>query len=88
TVTSVTFKGVHYEIIIDVDGLKWMVQTTDESFVGDRVGLYIEPDAIHIMKKSEYSGTMGDYSYFSDEMEEISNPDAAIGAEDEDEKID
>ncbi|MBO7503706.1 MAG: ABC transporter ATP-binding protein [Clostridia bacterium] len=88
TVTSVTFKGVHYEIIIDVDGFKWMVQTTDESFVGDRVGLYIEPDAIHIMKKSEYSGTMGDYSYFSDEMEEISNPDAAIGAEDEDEKID
>ena len=29
TVTSVTFKGVHYEIIVDVDGFKWMIQTTD-----------------------------------------------------------
>ncbi|MCR5055373.1 MAG: ABC transporter ATP-binding protein [Clostridia bacterium] len=87
TVTSVTFKGVHYEIIIDVDGFKWMVQTTDESKVGDFVGLSIEPDAIHIMKKSEYSGTMGDYSYFSDEMEEISNPDVVLG-EAEDEKTD
>ena len=87
TVTSVTFKGVHYEIIIDVDGFKWMVQTTDESKVNDYVGLSIEPDAIHIMKRSEYSGTMGDYSYFSDEMEEISNPD--FGSEEtEDEKVD
>ena len=87
TVTSVTFKGVHYEIIIDVDGFKWMVQTTEESKVDDFVGLSIDPDAIHVMKKSAYSGTMGDYSYFSDEMEEISNPDAVI-EEDEDEKID
>ena len=87
TVTSVTFKGVHYEIIIDVDDFKWMVQTTDESKVGDFVGLSIDPDAIHVMKKSEYSGTMGDYSYFSDEMEDISNPDAVI-EEAGDEKID
>ncbi|MBP1588128.1 MAG: polyamine ABC transporter ATP-binding protein [Clostridia bacterium] len=87
TVTSVTFKGVHYEIIIDVDGFKWMVQTTDESRVGDFVGLSIDPDAIHVMKKSEYSGTMGDYSYFSDEMEEIDNPDVVI-EEGDDEKID
>ncbi len=28
-VTSVTFKGVHFEIIVDVDGFKWMIQTTD-----------------------------------------------------------
>lgn len=70
-VTSVTFKGVHYEIIIDVCGFKWMIQTTDESFVGDRVGLVIEPDAIHVMKKSEYSGKFGDYSTFSDEMDEV-----------------
>lgn len=74
-VTQVTFKGVHYEIIIDVQGFKWMVQTTDESKVGDTVGLYIEPDAIHIMKKSVYSGTFGDYSSYSDEMDQISNPD-------------
>ncbi len=29
TVTSVTFKGVHYEIIVDVAGFKWMIQSTD-----------------------------------------------------------
>lgn len=74
-VTQVTFKGVHYEIIIDVQGFKWMVQTTDESRVGDTVGLFIEPDAIHIMKKSVYSGKFGDYSSYSDEIDELSNPD-------------
>ncbi len=74
-ITSVTFRGVHFEIIIDVCGFKWMIQTTDYRPVGDKVGLYIEPDAIHIMKKSKYSGTFGDYSSFSDEMDNISNPD-------------
>ena len=48
-----------------------MVQTTDEHHVGDFVGLYIEPDAIHIMHKSEYSGLYGDYSSFSDELEPL-----------------
>lgn len=74
-VTQVTFRGVHFEIIIDVEGFKWMVQTTDESKTGDTVGLYIEPDAIHIMKRSKYSGMFGDYSTYSDEMEELGNPD-------------
>lgn len=69
-VTSVTFKGVHYEIIVDVDGFKWMIQSTDCVNVGDRIGLTLTPDDIHVMKKSKYSGTFGDYSTFSDEMEE------------------
>ena len=69
-VTSVTFKGVHYEIIVDVDGFKWMIQSTDYVKVGDRIGLTLTPDDIHVMKKSKYSGTFGDYSTFSDEMEE------------------
>ncbi len=72
-VTSVTFMGVHYEIIIDIDGFKWMIQTTEESKVGDRVGLSIDPDAIHIMHKSKYSGLYGDYSSFSDEMDPLSD---------------
>ena len=73
TVTSVTFKGVHYEIIVDIGGFKWMIQTTD--FVGEneKIGLYIEPDAIHVMKKSEYSDMFGDYSSFSDELEKLSD---------------
>lgn len=72
-VTSVTFLGVHYEIIVDIGGFKWMIQTTDEAFEGDTVGLYIEPDAIHIMKKSEYSGTFGDYSSYSDEIDHLND---------------
>ncbi|MBQ7010521.1 MAG: ABC transporter ATP-binding protein [Clostridia bacterium] len=71
TVTSVTFKGVHYEIIVDIGGFKWMIQSTDFVAEGANIGLYIEPDAIHIMKKSEYSGKYGDYSTFSDEIEEL-----------------
>ena len=70
-VTSVTFFGVHYEIIVDINGFKWMIQTTDFVDVDEHIGLYIEPDAIHIMKKSAYSGMFGDYSSFSMEMDEI-----------------
>ncbi len=72
-VSSVTFKGVHYEIIVDIDGFKWMIQTTDYVAPGADIGLYIEPDAIHIMKKSEFSGMFGDYSSFSDELEKLSD---------------
>ena len=74
-VTQVTFKGVHYEVIVDVNDFKWMIQTTDFVAEGSDIGLYIEPDAIHIMKKSRFSGVFGDYSSFSDEMDELSNPD-------------
>ena len=81
-VTSVTFKGVHYEIIVDIKGFKWMIQSTDYQEVGSTIGLVIEPDAIHIMKKSEYSGLYGDYSSFSEEFDELS--DATV-YEDEDE---
>lgn len=68
-VTSITFKGDYYEMIVDVCGFKWMVQATDEVKAGSKVGLIIEPDAIHIMKKSKYSDLYGDYSTFSDEMD-------------------
>ena len=74
-VTSVTFKGVHYEIIVDIDGFKWMIQSTDYVAVDELIGVYIEPDAIHIMKKSEYSNMFGDYSTFSDEMDHLSDPE-------------
>ena len=74
-VTSVSFLGVHYEIIVDIGGFKWMIQTTDEHFVDDKVGLFIEPDAIHIMKKSQYSGLYGDYSSYSEEIDHLSDPE-------------
>lgn len=78
TVTSVTFKGVHFEIIVDVKGFKWMIQTTDYQAVGDEIGLSIDPDAIHIMAKSVYSGKYGDYSSFSEEFDELSEPDGEV----------
>ena len=71
TVTSVTFRGVHFEIIVDIENFKWMIQTTEEHKVGDEVGLIIIPDAIHIMKKSKYSGLYGDYISYSDEIDEL-----------------
>lgn len=80
-VTSVTFKGVHYEIIVDIGGFKWMIQSTDCVEVGETIGLYIEPDAIHIMKKSEFSNMFGDYSTFSDEMDHLSD----VSEDDDDE---
>ena len=83
TVTSVTFKGVHYEIIVDIGGFLWMIQSTDIQHVGDRIGLEIEPDAIHIMKKSEYSGMFGDFSSFSDEFDELSDVNAGVEVEDD-----
>lgn len=73
-VTSVTFMGVHNEAIVDIDGFKWMIQTTDPVTEGAYIGITLEPDAIHIMKKSEYSGLFGDYSSFSNELDELSNP--------------
>ena len=85
-VSGVTFKGDYYEIIVDVKGFKWMIETSDYVAPDEKIGLYIEPDAIHVMKKSEYSGKIGDYSTFSDEMDHLSDPDAEV-SEDEEEAI-
>lgn len=80
-VTSVTFKGVHYEMIVDVDGFKWMIQSTESQKPGDTIGLILQPNDIHIMKKSKYSGEIGDYSAFSDEIYEEQHPEEKEEAE-------
>ena len=74
TVTDVTFKGMQYDIIVDFYGFKWLIQTTDLAPVGSRIGIKLDPDAIHVMKKSAYSGMFGDYSSYSAEYDEINNP--------------
>ena len=87
TVTSVTFKGMQYDIIVDFRGFKWLIQTTDHCPEGERIGIKIDPDGIHIMKKSQYSGMFGDYSSFSEEYEEMSDANwEADEEESEDEK--
>lgn len=51
-VKTVVFKGVHYEIIVeDEKNINWMIHTTHISKLGDNVGLVIEPDSIHVMKR-------------------------------------
>ena len=52
TVVSVVFMGVHYEIDVDCGGYEWVVHSTEYAEVGQRVGISITPDAIHIMKKT------------------------------------
>ena len=81
TVTNITFKGMLYDIIVDFKGFKWLIQTTDLSPVGSKIGIKIDPDGIHIMKKGEFSGMFGDYSSYSAEYDDISDveyePDGA-----------
>ncbi|MBQ2939249.1 MAG: ABC transporter ATP-binding protein [Clostridia bacterium] len=74
TVTSVTFKGVHYETIVDFYGFKWLIQTTEYHPVGEVIGIVLDPDDIHIMHKSRYSGMFGDYSSYSEEFDEMNDP--------------
>ena len=62
TVESIVFKGVHYEILVRSDnGIIWMVHNVDPVKVGQRVGLYVDPDDIQIMRKSEMSPEPGSY---------------------------
>ena len=81
TVTSVTFKGVHYDTIVDFKGFKWLIQTTDFCPEGSYIGIRLNPEDIHIMHKSEYSGMFGDYSSYSAEYDEIA--DAEVSEDEE-----
>ena len=49
TVTSVVFKGVHYEITVESGKNEIVIQSTKTAAVGSQVGLNVEPDGIHIM---------------------------------------
>lgn len=51
TVKSVTFKGVHYEMIVQTQAAEWMVHSTRMRPAGMNVGLKVDPYDIHIMKK-------------------------------------
>ncbi|MBE7043155.1 MAG: ABC transporter ATP-binding protein [Ruminococcaceae bacterium] len=52
TVTSVVFKGVHYEMLLEGNGFTWLVQSTKAQQEGEDVSINIFPDDIHIMHKS------------------------------------
>lgn len=52
-VESVIFRGVHWEMLVRTDYHQWLVHSTDLSAVGTHIGLSIDPDAIHVMHRSE-----------------------------------
>lgn len=53
-VDSQLFRGVHYEICgYDQDGNEWLVHSTKKAAVGDQIGLYFDPEAIHVMRYGE-----------------------------------
>ena len=73
-VESLIFKGVHYEMIVKSDdGIEWLVQNVDPFKVGSRVGLYVDPDDIQIMRRSELSPDFGSFG--------IKHPNAEESAE-------
>jgi len=55
TVTSVVFKGVHYEMLVKTESCEWLVQSTDRLDEGMNIGMTFDPDEIHIMRKSDFS---------------------------------
>jgi spermidine/putrescine transport system ATP-binding protein len=71
TVVNVTFRGMLFDIIVDFDGFKWLIQATDLSPIGTKIGIKIDPDGFHVMKKSTFSGIYGDYSSFSMEHDQL-----------------
>ena len=72
---------MQYDIIVDFRGFKWLIQTTDHSPVGARIGIKIDPDGIHVAKRPSTPGMFGDYSSFSEEYDELD--DATLVTEDE-----
>lgn len=52
-VTSLIFKGVHYEMDVMANGHEWLVHSTDLFAVGSEVGIYVDPFDIQIMNKPE-----------------------------------
>lgn len=54
-VTSVTFKGVHYEMVVEAYDFQWLIQSTKAAREGATVGITFGPDDIHIMHKMKGS---------------------------------
>ena len=50
-VTSVIFKGMHYQILVQCGRYEIEIQSTQAPLLGSQVSLSIKPDGIHVMKK-------------------------------------
>ena len=49
-VTAIVFKGVHFEICADVNGMEFVIHDYEIAHVGDKIGLSVDPYEIHLMK--------------------------------------
>ena len=78
---SNTIYGINGPVVtlLGETGLSMMetVLVGKDRLVGEVIGIILNPDDIHIMKKSEYSGLFGDCSSYSAEYDEINDPDFA-----------
>lgn len=52
-VREVTFKGVHYEMVVEANAFDFLIQSTAKAEIDETIGMKIMPDSIHIMKKGE-----------------------------------
>ena len=61
-VTSVVFKGIHYQILVQCGKYEIEIQSTTTPELGEMVGLLVQPDGIHVMKKkfrvNKFSGVI------------------------------
>ena len=53
-VSSLIFKGVHYEMEVQANGFEWLVHSTECFPIGTLVGIDVVPFNIQIMKKPEF----------------------------------
>lgn len=51
TVTDIIFKGVHYEICVDVNGKEYVIHSIRSREIGDEVSINFSPEDIHVMRK-------------------------------------
>ena len=61
-VLSTVFKGVHYEITVGIGKFEIIIQSTSNAEAGTTIGMRIEPDGIHLMRKvytvNKYDGVV------------------------------
>ncbi|GAB7232016.1 ABC transporter ATP-binding protein [Facklamia hominis] len=74
TVDTMLFRGMFNEIIVyDDEGNEWMIHSTATVKEGEKIGLRIEPDAIHVMRfnetEEEFDARLEQYEEVEDEEE-------------------
>ncbi|AWI11177.1 ABC transporter ATP-binding protein [Caldifermentibacillus hisashii] len=70
-VDTVLFRGVHYELCsYDENGNEWIIHSTKKAEIGAEIGLYFEPEAIHVMRfgetEEEFDARLESYDSYGD----------------------